>query len=196
MIFQETPLPGAYVMEPKRIEDDRGFFARIWCKAEMAERDLRTEVVQANVGFSPRMGTLRGLHFQKPPHSEVKIVRCTKGSVYDVIVDLRPGSRTYKAWFGVVLSEDNRSMIYVPEGFAQGYLTLVDASEVYYHTSEFYHPEAAFGVRYDDPQFAIAWPVEISVVSRQDRQWPDYRPGGSAWNTSAVSQEGGLSGTG
>jgi len=174
MIFRDTPLPGAYVLEPERIEDHRGFFARIWCKNELRARGLGCEVAQSNVGFSRRRGTLRGLHFQRPPHAEVKIVRCTRGSVFDVIVDLRPESPTYRRWFGVELSEENGKMLYVPEGCAQGYLTLADNTEIYYHTSEFYHPESASGVRYDDPEFGIAWPGEIAVMSQQDQHWPDH----------------------
>ena len=174
MMFHETALQGAYVIEPKRIEDERGFFGRLWCKNELGERGLKAELAQSNVGFSHRAGTLRGLHFQRPPHAEVKVVRCTRGAVFDVIVDLRPESPTHKAWFGVVLDEDNRRMIYVPEGFAQGYLTLAANTEIYYHTSEFYHPESAAGVRFDDPQFGIVWPAEVAIISQQDRQWPDY----------------------
>ncbi len=174
MIFRDTPLPGAYVLEPERIEDQRGFFARIWCKNELRARGLSCELAQSNVGFSRRRGTLRGLHFQRPPHAEVKIVRCTRGSVFDVIVDLRPESPTYRRWFGVELSEENGKMLYVPEGCAQGYLTLADNTEIYYHTSEFYHPESASGVRYDDPEFGIAWPGEIAVMSQQDQHWPDH----------------------
>ena len=174
MVFQETTLPGAYVIEPKRINDHRGFFARIWCKNELQQQGLKAELVQSNVGFSYHKGTLRGLHFQKSPHAEVKIVRCTKGAVYDVIVDLRPESSSYKSWFGVELSEENCRMIYVPEGFAQGYVTLADNTEIYYHTSEFYNPGSAFGVRYNDPEFGIMWPIDIAVISQQDKEWPDY----------------------
>ena len=174
MIFRDTPLPGAYVLQPQRIEDQRGFFARIWCQRELREHGLKGELAQSNLGFSHRRGTLRGLHFQASPHAEVKIVRCTRGSVFDVIVDLRPDSPTYRRWFGVELSADNRHMLYVPEGCAQGYLTLADETEIYYHTTEFYHPESASGVRYDDPEFGIVWPREITVISQQDRQWPDY----------------------
>ena len=174
MIFQETKLLGAYIIEPERIADHRGFFGRIWCKKELKQKGLETELAQSNVGFSYRKGTLRGLHFQKPPHAEVKIVRCTRGSMFDVIVDLRPESLTHKHWFGVELSEENRKMIYVPEGFAQGYITLVDNTEMYYHTSEFYDPSSAFGARYDDPEFGIVWPIEIAVISKQDKEWPDY----------------------
>ena len=154
MIFQETTLPGACVIEPERIYDHRGFFARIWCQNELRQLGLKTELAQANIGFSSRKGTLRGLHFQEFPHAEVKIVRCTKGAIFDVIVDLRPESPSYQCWFGVELSEKNFKMIYVPEGFAQGYITLTNNTEIYYHTTEFYNPESASGVRYDDPGFA------------------------------------------
>lgn len=174
MIFHETPLAGAYVIEPERIEDHRGFFARIWCMKELRQRGLKTALAQSNVGFSHHRGTLRGLHFQAAPHAEVKIVRCARGSLFDVIVDLRPESPTHKRWFGVELSEENCKMLYVPEGCAQGYITLRDNTEMYYQTSEFYHPESASGVRHDDPEFSIVWPIEISVISQQDKQWPDY----------------------
>ncbi len=172
MIFKETTLPGAYVIEPERINDHRGFFARFWCKEELQQHGLKSELVQSNVGFSYRKGTLRGLHFQKSPHAEVKVVRCTSGAIFDVIVDLRPESPSYQRWFGLELSEENRKMIYVPEGFAQGYITLADNTEMYYHTSEFYNAEAAFGVRFDDPAFGIQWPLVPAVVSEQDRNWP------------------------
>jgi len=174
MIFHQTTLPGAFVIEPKKIEDHRGFFARIWCQNELQQLGLKTELAQSNVGFSYRKGTLRGIHFQKPPHAEVKIVRCTRGALFDVILDLRPKSPTYKHWFGVELSDENSKMIYVPEGFAQGYITLADNTEMYYHTTEFYHSESATGVRYNDPEFGIAWPIDVAVISDQDRAWPDY----------------------
>lgn len=174
MIFQEIPIPGALVIEPERKSDHRGFFARIWCKRELGEHGLETELAQSNTGFSHRQGTLRGLHYQEAPHAEVKIVRCTRGAVFDVIVDLRPQSSAYRRWFGVELSAGNGKMIYVPRGCAQGYMTLADDTEIYYHTSEFFHPETAAGVRYDDPAFGIAWPLEVAVISQQDREWPDY----------------------
>lgn len=174
MIFRETRLPGAYLIEPERITDHRGFFARIWCQDELRQRGLTSRLAQSNLGFSHRKGTLRGLHFQKPPNAEVKIVRCTKGSVFDVIIDLRPESPTYKHWLGAELSDENHVMLYVPEGCAQGYITLADNTEIYYHTSEFYHPESATGVRFDDPEFGIVWPIEVSVISQQDREWPEY----------------------
>ena len=177
MIFSETTLLGAYLVEPERIRDERGFFARILCESELRQRGLQSGFPQTNMAFSHLKGTLRGLHFQKAPHAEVKIVRCTKGFIYDVIVDLRSESPTYKSWFGVELTEENSRMIYVPEGCAQGYITLADNSEIYYHTSEPYCPAAAFGVRYDDPTFGVTWPAEVAVVSQQDRSWPDYLSG-------------------
>jgi dTDP-4-dehydrorhamnose 3,5-epimerase len=135
---------------------------------------LKSNLAQSNAGFSYKKGTLRGLHFQESPHAEVKIVRCSRGAVFDVIVDLRPDSPSYKRWFGVELDDENCKMIYVPEGVAQGYITLADNSEIYYHTTEFYHPESASGIRFDDPEFGIEWPIEIAVISEQDRSWPDY----------------------
>ena len=174
MTFHETPLSGAYVLELHRIEDERGFFGRIWCRNELAERGLVNGIAQSNAGFSHRKGTLRGLHFQVAPHPEVKIVRCTRGAVFDVIVDLRPESPTFKRWYGVELTADNYKMIYAPEGFAQGYLTLQDNSEIYYHTSACYAPKSASGVRYNDPAFAIEWPIPVEVISEQDKNWPDY----------------------
>ena len=172
MIFTQTSLPGAYMNEPERHVDERGFFARIWCAKELEERGLKSRLLQSNVGFNYRKGTLRGLHFQKSPAAEVKIVRCTRGAVFDVIVDLRPDSASYREWFAVELSFEKRNMIYVPEGFAQGYMTLEDDSEIYYHTSEYFAPDAVCGVRYDDPAFGIKWPLAATVVSTQDRHWP------------------------
>ena len=174
MLFNETPLPGCYVIEPERIQDHRGFFTRVWCQKELEQRGLKTEVRQSNVGRSLRKGTLRGLHYQQAPHAEVKIVRCTRGAMFDVVVDLRPQSPTYKHWFGVELTEDNGQMIYVPEGFAQGYMTLADNTEMNYHTSKFFDRESASGVRYDDSAFGIKWPIEVSVISEQDSKWQDY----------------------
>jgi dTDP-4-dehydrorhamnose 3,5-epimerase len=168
-------LEGSYLIELERREDDRGFFARAWCEREFAAHGLNTRLVQANVAWSRQKGTLRGLHFQRPPHAEAKVVRCTKGAIYDVIVDLRPGSPTQKQWLGVKLSADNRRMVYVPEGFAHGYQTLVDDTETFYHVSEFYTPAAEGGVRWDDPAFGIEWPDSVGVLlSEKDRTWPDY----------------------
>jgi len=172
MIFQEAPLPGAYVIEQKRIEDHRGFFARVWCKREFQQHGLKDEFVQSNVGFNLRKGTVRGLHFQKAPHAEVKVLRCTRGAIFDVIVDLRPESPTYKHWFGIELTEENGKMIYIPEGFATGYMALRDETEINYHTSEYFDPGTATGVRYNDPAFGIEWPLAVAAISDQDRQWP------------------------
>ncbi len=174
MKFVESPIQGAYIIEPERREDERGFFARIFCRNEFAQAGLKTDMLQANTGFSRRGGTLRGLHFQIAPHAEVKVVRCTTGRMFDVIVDLRPDSPTWKQWFGLELSQDNHKMLYVPEGCAQGYITLADDTEMYYLTTEVYHPESASGVRYDDPEFGIEWPAAVEVISQQDKQWPDY----------------------
>jgi dTDP-4-dehydrorhamnose 3,5-epimerase len=174
MIFHKTALDGAYVIEIEKREDERGFFSRLWCKNEFEAHGLSSRVVQTNVGFSRKKGTLRGMHFQLPPFEEVKVVRCTMGAIYDVIVDLRPGSPTRRHWLSVELTSDNRKMIYVPEGFAQGYITLEDDTEMSYNTSQFYSPEHARGVRYDDPAFSIRWPIDVTVISKADRTWPNY----------------------
>lgn len=165
-------LPGAYVIEPEKLGDERGYFARVWCKKELQQHGLKADLAQSNVGFSHRKGTLRGLHFQKAPHAEVKIVRCTRGAIFDVIVDLRPDSRTYKLWVGVELNDENSRMLYVPEGFAQGYMTLTDNTEMNYHTSDFYSAADASGIRYDDKAIGIRWPLIPTVISQQDRNWP------------------------
>ena len=172
MIFHETPLPGAFVIEPEKLADHRGYFARAWCETEFARHRLKSRILQSNIGFNFRKGTLRGLHFQRNPHAEVKVLRCTRGAIFDAIVDLRPDSATRRRWFGVELTAENAKMIYVPEGFAQGYITLADDTEITYHTSQSFCPEAATGVRYNDPAFGIGWPVPAEVISEQDRTWP------------------------
>ena len=174
MIFGETSIAGAFVIDVNRLGDERGYFGRLWCEKEFQEKGLVAHIKQSNIGFSPRAGTLRGLHYQVTPFEEVKIVRCTRGSVYDVVLDLRPSSPTFRAWHGVELSAENASMLYVPEGCATGYLTLEDNSEIYYNTSEFYSPEAATGIRYDDPAFGIEWPGPAKVISENDVSWPDF----------------------
>lgn len=174
MKFTPTPVQGAFVIDVNRIGDSRGYFGRLWCEHEMREQGLVSDIKQSNVGFSPQAGTLRGLHYQTPPHQEVKIVRCTRGRVFDVVLDLRPESPTFKKWYGTELNPDNGSMLYVPKGCATGYLTLEDNSEIYYNTSEFYAPDAATGVRFDDPMFDIQWPGEITVMSDNDKNWPDF----------------------
>lgn len=173
-MFEELAVSGAFAIRPARRGDERGHFARTWCRAEMAERGLVDRIEQINTGFSPRRGTLRGLHWQVPPHHEVKVVRCTRGAAFDVVVDLRQGSPTYRQWAGVHLGSDEGVIVYVPEGCAHGYLTLLDATEVEYLTSAMYAPEAARGVRHDDPAFAVDWPAEIVLMSAADRSWPDF----------------------
>ena len=174
MIVAETRLAGAYTIDLEPIEDERGFFARQWCEHELADAGLITAVSQASVAYNHLAGTLRGMHWQVAPHAEVKLVRCVRGAVHDVIVDLRPESNTFAEWIAVELTEDNRRTLYVPEGFAHGYLTLADGSEVWYQMSAPYTPDAARGFRYDDPRFGIEWPGEIRVISERDRAWPDY----------------------
>ena len=175
MIFSKCKVQGAYVIALDRREDERGFFARFWCEKELSEHGLVGRVAQINTGYSHKAGTLRGMHYQRPPHDEVKIVRCVRGAVYDVVVDLRPASPTYRQWAGVDLSGENGLLVYVPEGCAHGYLTLQDATELLYLTSKAYAPESATGVRYDDPAFGIVWPGVPQVMSKADRDWPDYR---------------------
>ncbi len=172
MRFLETPLRGAFVIDPERIADERGFFARVFCRRAFQEHGLKPDLVQCNISFNPRKGTLRGMHFQMPPRAEVKLVRCTAGAIYDVIIDLRRGSPTFKQWFAQDLTCDNRLSLYIPEGFAHGYQTLVDDTEVFYQHSEFYSPDDARGVRFDDPAFNIAWPLPVDVISSRDRRYP------------------------
>ena len=174
MIFRETKLKGAFIIEPERFEDERGFFARTWCRKEFENHGLNPALVQCNISFNKKNGTLRGMHYQTAPHPEVKLVRCTQGSIFDVIIDLRRDSETYKDWFGVELNRDNYKMLYIPENFAHGFLTLEDKTEVFYHMSEFYSPECARGVRWNDPAFSIEWPDQVSIMSSRDRDCPDY----------------------
>ncbi len=175
MIFTETPLKGAYIIELERIEDERGFFARSWCAREFAEHGLNANLAQCNVSFNKKKGTLRGMHYQAPPHEEAKMLRCTKGSLYDVIVDLRKDSPTFKQWFSVDLTAENSKQLYIPEGFAHGFLTLENGTEIFYQMSEFYYPQSVLGVRYDDPAFGIEWPISDWIISEQDRGYPDFR---------------------
>jgi dTDP-4-dehydrorhamnose 3,5-epimerase len=176
VIFTETPLRGAFVIEPEPIEDARGLFARTWCWGEFDARGLETRIAQCSTSFSKRKGTLRGMHYQVSPAVETKIVRCTRGAMYDVIIDLRPDSLTFTRHFAVVLTADNRKMLYVPIGFAQGYQTLEDGTETLYQISEFYSPEHARGVRWDDPVFEICWPDDDRTIGERDRNYPDFRP--------------------
>jgi dTDP-4-dehydrorhamnose 3,5-epimerase len=174
MEFTETKLLGAFLIAMKKIEDDRGFFARGWCRDEFSKHGLNPDMVQLNVGFNHKKGTLRGLHYQDPPHQEAKFVRCTRGAIFDVIVDLRPGSPTRGQWLGAELTPENALMLYAPEGFAHGYQTLADETEMYYLTSGYYAASAAHGVRYNEPAFGISWPLPIAAISDADRAWPDW----------------------
>lgn len=180
MIFLETELPGAFAIDLERRDDERGFFARAWCEEEFRDNGLSTRVVQCNVAFNHTRGTLRGMHFQEAPHAEVKVIRCTRGGIFDVIIDLRPESETFTRWIGVELTDDNRRMLYVPAGFAHGYQTLEDDTETFYQVSEFYAPHAEGGVRWNDPAFGIDWPLEVTIVSEKDTRWPDFQPAPSA----------------
>ena len=175
MIFAKTKLKDAFIIEIERREDSRGFFARAWCKNEFEEHGLAFNPVQANIAFSKTKGILRGMHYQIAPHEEAKLIRCIRGVIYDVIIDLRPDSSTYKQWIGVELGEDNYKMLYIPEGFAHGYQALTDNTEVYYQVSQFYSPKSERGVRWDDPAFGISWPeIEKRIVSEKDKCWPKY----------------------
>jgi dTDP-4-dehydrorhamnose 3,5-epimerase len=176
MIFTETKLRGAYVIEPQTLNDERGFFARTWSGEEFSAKGLNANLVQCNTSNNKLKGTVRGMHFQSPPHEEAKLIRCTAGALYDVIVDLRPDSPTWGQWFGIELTRQNLRMIYVPEGFAHGYQTLADDTDVFYQVSAYYHQESASGVRWDDPTIAIDWPLQISVISERDRKLPSVDP--------------------
>jgi dTDP-4-dehydrorhamnose 3,5-epimerase len=174
MIFTEAPLKGAFFVDMQPIEDERGFFARSFCQREFAAHDLKTGVVQCNVSFNRDKGTLRGMHFQLPPREEAKLVCCTQGKLYDVIIDLRPDSPTFLQWEGVELSKENRRSLYIPEGFAHGYQTLEDNTELFYLMYEIYSPECASGVRWDDPAFDIRWPLSNPIISSKDESYPYY----------------------
>ena len=174
MIFTESRLKGAYVIEIQRLQDERGFFARSWCQKEAEAYGLRPNWVQCNISFNLQKGTLRGMHYQAAPFEEAKLVRCTAGAIYDVIIDLRCDSSTFKEHFGITLSSRNWKMLYVPKGFAHGFLTLEDNTEVFYQMSEFFAPEQSRGVRWNDPTVGIEWPSEVQVISERDRNYPDF----------------------
>lgn len=178
MQFNETKLKGAFVVEPELLEDERGFFARTWCMREFEAHGLNLGWVQCSISFNKEKGTLRGMHFQSEPHTEAKVVRCTMGAIYDVLVDLRPGSATFTQWAAFELNAKNRKMLYIPKGIAHGFQTLIDNTEVLYLISEFYYPESACGVRWDDPAFKIAWPLQVSAISEKDLSFP-------LWNLSS-----------
>lgn len=174
MQFIETPLRGAWVIQPERLQDHRGFFARTFCEREFAAHGLATHFVQCNISFNQKKGTLRGMHYQAPPNEEAKLIRCSAGSIFDVIIDLRPASPTFKKHFVIELNEQNRTMLYVPEQFAHGFQTLVDNTEVFYQMSAFYESEAARGVRWNDPAFAITWPEGDRIILDRDARYPDF----------------------
>ncbi|MCB2359371.1 dTDP-4-dehydrorhamnose 3,5-epimerase [Clostridium estertheticum] len=175
MIFRETKLNGAYIIEIEPIEDERGFFARSWCKEEFEKYGLNSNLVQCNISFNKKKGILRGMHYQCTPYEEVKSVRCIRGAIYDVIIDLRPESETYKQWTSIELTPENRKMIYVPRGFAHGFQTLEDNTEVFYQMSEFYHGECARGVRWDDENFSIVWPIKEKIISDKDEKYGELK---------------------
>lgn len=176
MIVRQTEISGVFEIDIEPNGDERGFFARTWCSQEFARHGLKPELVQCSVSFNHKKGTLRGLHYQAEPHPEAKLVRCTSGAIYDVAVDLRQQSPTFKKWIGVELSAENRKSLYIPEGCAHGFLTLRDNSEIFYQMSEFYHPDLSRGVRWNDPAFAVCWPAEVEVISERDRTYPDFDP--------------------
>ena len=174
MQFKQTNLSGAYLIELERHSDERGFFARTFCQKELSALSLETAVAQCSTSFNSRRGTLRGMHFQAAPYEEVKLVRCTRGSIFDVIIDLRPDSPTVGQHFAATLSPDNGKQLYIPRGFAHGFLTLEDNTEVFYQISNAYAPQAGRGVRWNDPAFSIPWPAEVLVISERDRAYPDF----------------------
>lgn len=174
MLFQPTKLAGAYLVTLQKFEDERGFFARSWCVQEFEAHDLDTNLVQCNISYNKRRGTLRGMHYQAPPFAETKLVRCTNGAIYDVIIDLRPESPTFLQWTGVTLSATNHFMLYIPKGFAHGFQTLEDHTEVCYQMSDFYAPAYARGLRWDEPRIKIKWPLPVTVISAKDQQYPAF----------------------
>lgn len=174
MIFVPTALRGAFIVEPERREDQRGFLARTWCAREFEAHGLNPRLAQCSVSFNKRKGTLRGMHYQAAPYQEAKLVRCTMGAIHAIIIDLRPTSPAYKQHVAVVLTAENRRMLYVPEGFAHGFQTLADDTEVFYQMSEFYSPDHSRGVRWDDPAFALVWPPDDRIIIDRDRSYPDF----------------------
>ncbi len=174
MHFLGTRLPGVFIIEPELKEDERGFFARVFCVEEFVAQGLETNLVQCSISFNKQQGTLRGMHYQAAPHEEVRLVRCTMGAVYDVVLDLRPDSPTFKHWIAAELTGENRRMVYIPKGFAHGFLTLENSCEVFYQMSEFYHNENVRGVRWNDPVFGIQWPAPVQLISERDRSFKDF----------------------
>ena len=176
MIFTELPLAGAFLIDLEPRRDERGFFARSFCAREFGQHGLKTGIMQANMSQNVRKGTVRGMHYQRAPHAEAKIVRCVNGAIFDAIIDIRPESPTYLRWTSVELSRENRRMLYVPEGFAHGYQALTDDSEVLYLVTEFYSPQDEAAIRWNDPRFAIPWPIAEAILSPKDAVHPDFVP--------------------
>lgn len=174
MIFKPLDLPGAFVIEPDRHADVRGYFARTFCEKEFVDQGLEPRISQCSVSFNHRKGTLRGMHYQAAPFEEVKVVRCNRGAIYDVIIDLRPASPAFKKWFGVRLDEENGHTLYIPKGFAHGFQTLADDTEVFYQMSQVFSPQHARGVRWNDPAFSIEWPEDERIILERDQNYPDF----------------------
>lgn len=183
MIIGATEIADAWLIDIEPLRDERGFFARTWCQRELSARGLSTEIAQESVSYSRNKATMRGLHFQRPPHDEVKIVRCIHGAIFDVIVDIRPDSPTFRKWQGFELTQDNRRALYVPSGCAHGFITLADETEVSYLISAFFVPAAAAGYRHNDPAFGIVWPLPVKIISERDLGWPDFA-GDAPWTPS------------
>lgn len=175
MIFTETVLKGAFTVDILRLEDERGFFGRSWCMDAFKEHGLNDQLVQCNISFNKKRGTLRGVHYQAAPYEEAKLVRCTMGEIYDVIIDLRPASPTFTNWIAIELTAENRRALYIPEGFAHGFQTLTDNTEVFYQMSEKHHPDAARGLRWNDPLFNVSWPINTMVISEKDNNYPNWQ---------------------
>lgn len=174
LIFEKTELPGAYIIELEMLKDERGWFARTFCRKEFSGHGLNPDITQCSTSLNKKKGTLRGMHYQSQPYEEAKLVRCTQGAIHDIIADLRPSSPTFKKWTAVELSEENKKMIYIPEGFAHGFQTLTDNVEVFYQMSQFYSPDHARGFRWNDPSFNINWPLDFRIISPKDQSYPDF----------------------
>jgi len=174
MIFTETKLSGSFLINVEKLEDERGFFTRSWDKKKFQDIGLNSDLVQCNISFNKKIGTLRGMHYQISPYQETKLVRCTRGKIFDVIIDLRNDSNTYKQWLGLTLDANNHDLLYIPEGFAHGFQTLEDNSEIFYQMSKEYYPKASRGIRWNDPTFGIIWPLENKIISEKDLKYLDY----------------------
>jgi dTDP-4-dehydrorhamnose 3,5-epimerase len=174
MIFTGTKLNGAFIIEPEKLEDERGFFARNWDQNEFEQHGLNSKLVQCNISFNKKKGTLRGIHFQSKPYEESKLVRCTKGKIYDVIIDLRPNSKTFLQWLGIELSENNHQSLFIPEGFGHGFQTLEDNTEVFYQMSQYYHPKYSGGIMWNDEYFKIKWPIKNLIISEKDSLYTKF----------------------